>query len=289
MVRRKGPAEQAAKLRQRASEKLVEIQSATAPDAKTPSRTEALASLQELKLNQIELDMQSADLYRTQAQLDRCHLRFSLIYKNTPMGYCTLSEQGMILDGNPTLAALLGQTPEGLVRQQFTKFISSEDQDAYHRNRRQFLETGTLQPCELHMVTREGTRVCVRLEATTAQDEAGAPISFVTVEDITEDLQTNSRLDELQAQLVRAGKGQNQEATLEFQNKILAAGLSKREAEVLGLVGLGLTTKQIAEDLGISSRTVDSHRQRIMQKLEISNGPGLVKFVSASGFHSDRK
>jgi DNA-binding NarL/FixJ family response regulator len=139
------------------------------------------------------------------------------------------------------------------------------------------------------MVTREGTHFCARLKATTAQDETGAPISLVMVEDITEDLQTNSSLVALQAQLMRAGKGQSQEATLEFQNRILAAELSKRETEVLGLVGLGLTTKQIAEDLGISSRTVDSHRQRIMQKLEISNGPGLVKFVSESGFQSDRK
>jgi DNA-binding NarL/FixJ family response regulator len=76
---------------------------------------------------------------------------------------------------------------------------------------------------------------------------------------------------------------------LEFQTTIRAAGLSKRETEVLGLVGLGLTNKQIAVDLGISSRTVESHRQSIMKKLEISNGAGLVKLVSAHGFHSDRK
>jgi DNA-binding NarL/FixJ family response regulator len=93
----------------------------------------------------------------------------------------------------------------------------------------------------------------------------------------------------LQAQLVLAEKGQSNEATLEFQTRILAAGLSKRETEILGLVGLGLTSKQIAEDLGISSRTVESHRQSIMKKLEISNGPGLVKFVTAHGFHSDAK
>jgi PAS domain S-box-containing protein len=289
MGRRKEPAEQAAELRQHASEELVEIQSATPSTPKAPSRKEALASIQELKLNQIELKNQSAELYSTQAQLDRCHSRFLLIYENTPMGYCILSEQGMILEGNHTLAALLGETPEDLVREQFTRFISTEDQDAYYRSRRHFLETGTFEPCEIHMVTREGTRFCVRLQETAAQTAAGAPISLVSVEDMTTSVQTNARVDMLQAQLVLAEKGQSNEATLEFQTRILAAGLSKRETEILGLVGLGLTSKQIAEDLGISSRTVESHRQSIMKKLEISNGAGLVKLVSAHGFHSDRK
>jgi PAS domain S-box-containing protein len=286
MIMRKGPAEQAAKLRQRASEKLAEIQSATTTDPKTPSRTEALASLQELKLNQIELEMQSNELYRTQNELDRCKARFLLMYENTPMGYCTLSEQGMILHGNQTFAALLGETPKGIVRKQFTRFISPEDQDAYYQSRRHFLETGTLQPCEINMVTGKGTSFCVRLQATAAQDSAGAPISLVMVEDLTERAQTDARMDMLQAQLVLAEKGQGQEDTSEFQTRILAAGLSKRETEILGLVGLGLTSKQIAEDLGISSRTVESHRQSIMKKLEINNGPGLVKFVIAHGFHS---
>lgn len=289
MIKRKVPAERAAKLRQRASEELVEIQSASVIGPKTPSRKEALASIQELKLNQIELEIQSAELYSTQVQLDRCHSRFLLVYENTPMGYCILNEQGMILEGNHTLATLLGESPEDLVREQFTRFISSEDQDAYYRSRRHFLETGTVAPCEIHMVTRKGTPFCVRLQETAAQNAAGAPISLVSVEDLTERMQINARMEMLQAQLVLAGQGQSNEDTLEFQARILAAGLSKRETEVLGLVGQGLTSKQIAEDLGIGPRTVESHRQSIMRKLEISNGPGLVKFVAANGFHSDRK
>ena len=53
-------------------------------------------------------------------------------------------------------------------------------------------------------------------------------------------------------------------------------GLTRREMETLCLVGRGFTSKQVAEALGIGARTVDSHRQKIMQKLAISNGPGLV-------------
>ena len=60
-------------------------------------------------------------------------------------------------------------------------------------------------------------------------------------------------------------------------------GLSPREEEVLRLVGRGLTSKRIAVVLAISVRTVDSHRLRIMHKLGIGNGPGLVKFAVENG------
>ncbi|MDR3669559.1 MAG: response regulator transcription factor [Holophaga sp.] len=59
--------------------------------------------------------------------------------------------------------------------------------------------------------------------------------------------------------------------------------LSKRELEVLRLVARGLTSKQIARAMFISPYTVDSHRQRIMQKLSISNGPGLVRYALCHG------
>jgi DNA-binding NarL/FixJ family response regulator len=57
------------------------------------------------------------------------------------------------------------------------------------------------------------------------------------------------------------------------------ARVTNREREILGLIGQGHSSKQIGEILRISPRTVETHRWRIMQKLAISNGPGLVKFA----------
>jgi DNA-binding NarL/FixJ family response regulator len=68
-----------------------------------------------------------------------------------------------------------------------------------------------------------------------------------------------------------------------LENRKTKFGLSGREEEVLGLVGRGLTSKRIASALFISARTVDTHRSRIMQKLDIGNGPGLVKFAMENG------
>lgn len=59
--------------------------------------------------------------------------------------------------------------------------------------------------------------------------------------------------------------------------------LTKREREVLQLIAEGKTTKQIAGDLFISVKTVETHGQHIMNKLEIYNIPDLVKYAIQQG------
>lgn len=62
--------------------------------------------------------------------------------------------------------------------------------------------------------------------------------------------------------------------------------LSSREREVLQLVAEGQTTREIAEKLSLSSKTVDSHREHIMEKLGIRNIAGLTKYAIREGLTS---
>ena len=59
--------------------------------------------------------------------------------------------------------------------------------------------------------------------------------------------------------------------------------LSSRERQVLQLVAEGKTTKEIAGVLGVSVKTADSHRARIMRKLDIHDTAGLVRFAIRRG------
>ena len=53
--------------------------------------------------------------------------------------------------------------------------------------------------------------------------------------------------------------------------------LSNKETEVLGLISKGLTTKEIATKLFVSSRTIETHRANILKKLEVKNTAELIK------------
>ena len=55
--------------------------------------------------------------------------------------------------------------------------------------------------------------------------------------------------------------------------------LSPREIEILQLIAEGYTSQKISETLCISVRTVDTHRKKIMAKLNIHNTAGLVKYA----------
>jgi two-component system response regulator NreC len=59
--------------------------------------------------------------------------------------------------------------------------------------------------------------------------------------------------------------------------------LTTREREVCGLLAYGHTNNEIAEKLSISARTVESHRARIMSKLELSSRADLVRFAMDHG------
>ncbi|MDP1579290.1 MAG: response regulator transcription factor [Candidatus Didemnitutus sp.] len=62
-----------------------------------------------------------------------------------------------------------------------------------------------------------------------------------------------------------------------------ANALSEREQEVVRLVARGLVSKQIAAELGLSTRTVEKHRARILAKLDLHDVPTLVRWCLRSG------
>jgi len=62
-----------------------------------------------------------------------------------------------------------------------------------------------------------------------------------------------------------------------------AVRLTAREAEVLQLVAEGSANKQVAAELGISIKTVEKHRQHVMQKLNIHETAGLTRYAIAQG------
>jgi len=62
--------------------------------------------------------------------------------------------------------------------------------------------------------------------------------------------------------------------------------LTSREREVLSLIAEGQSNKEIANRLGIGVRTIETHRERIMRRLDIHSVAGLTKFAIANGLVS---
>lgn len=62
-----------------------------------------------------------------------------------------------------------------------------------------------------------------------------------------------------------------------MSSAVPGVALTPRETDVLGLVGRGLTNKEIAQQLGVAVRTAESHRERLMNKLGAHNAADLTR------------
>ena len=197
-----GSAEQS--LRRRAED------SAREKAAQSPKSLPALSSeatqqlLHELQVHQIELEMQNDELRRTQLQLDAARAHYFDLYDLAPVGYCSVSEQGLILEANFTAATLLGVSRSELVKRPISRFIVKARLDIYHQCRKQLIEAGQAQACELQMLKSDGTEFWVSLAITAAQDADGAPLLRLALSDISKRKFLDQTLAETNVKLTRA-------------------------------------------------------------------------------------
>jgi PAS domain S-box-containing protein len=172
-------------LRKRAEDVFREKAAGMAEDVEALSPDEVRQTLHELRVHQIEMEMQNEELRRVQAELEASRERYFELYDLAPIGYFTLSEQGLILEANLTAASMLGGARGALVKQPLTRFILSEDRDIYYRHRKLLFETGAPQMCEMRMVKKDAAPFWAQMEACLAQNAEGAPVCRAVVSDIT--------------------------------------------------------------------------------------------------------
>ena len=136
----------AAELRRRAEE----LYEAPPADA-DPAPGEAAALLHELRVHQIELEMQNEELHTAQFELEEQRARYFELFDLAPVGYLTLSDKGIVEVANLTAAQLLGVERGLLVGQPFSAFVPAPDQEAYYLHLRKLAKTEAPQACDLHL------------------------------------------------------------------------------------------------------------------------------------------
>jgi PAS domain S-box-containing protein len=188
-------------LRRRAEE-IVRKKTARMPEnVEELSPDEARQTLHELRVHQIELEMQNEELRRAQGELETARARYFDLYDLAPIGYFTLSEQGLILTANLTASILLGVARSALVRRRLTSFILPEDRDIYYRRHKLLFETGAPLMCEMRMVKKDTAPFWAQMEALLAQNAGGAPVCRAVVSDITARKRVEAELQQVHDEL----------------------------------------------------------------------------------------
>lgn len=179
-------------LRLRAEDRAQSLATQTLSDGVDLSPQALRTLVHDLRVHQIELEMQNDELRQTQQELDAARARYFDLYDLAPVGYCTVSEQGLILEANFTAATMLDLVRSDLVNKPVSRFIVTSDQDTYYRCRKTLFETGSPQDCELQMRRFDGTLCWVHMKITAAEDLQGARVQRMVLDDIDK----RKRLDE---------------------------------------------------------------------------------------------
>ncbi len=153
-------------------------------EALLPEAIEAM--LYELQVHKIELEMQNEELRRAQIELDTSRKRYFDLYNKAPVGYCSLTHDGVILEANVTLSSLLDTTHNALIKQPLSRFVYKEDQDIYYLNRKKFLASDESQSSELRMVKSDGTQFWAHLMCNAVKEEKNPPVLYLVITDISE-------------------------------------------------------------------------------------------------------
>ena len=160
--------------------------------------------LQELQVHQIELETQNEELRRAQGRLEASNRRYFDFYNLAPVGYLTITENGLIREVNLTFSTWIGIERSHLVNRPLTRFIVKDDLDIYYAFRKKLLEAGTAQMCELRMQTEDGTTFWTRIECIATEDNNNMPIYRAVISNIAERKLWEEKLQQTNLQLKTA-------------------------------------------------------------------------------------
>lgn len=167
------------------------------------SLKEIISIVHELRVHQIELEMQNDELKRIQLELDHARARYFDIYDLAPEGYLIVSEKGLILESNLTAANMLWVTRTNLIKQRFSQYIYKEDQVKYYIHRKKLFETLIPEECELRITRNDGTTLWVHMKATVVTEE-GLPVCRLVMSDISTRKEAELALKESQSIMLAA-------------------------------------------------------------------------------------
>jgi len=184
------------------------------------SHEETRRVLHELRVYQNELEAQNVELRVAHVHLDAARARYFDLYDLAPVGYCTLSEKGLILEANLTSANLLGVSRGVLVQKPISRFILEEDQYIYYLHLKKLSVYGELQACELRMVRQDKTHFWARLEAAVTQDAVGKRVFRVVFSDINDRKNADEKIHTLSQSLMQAQERERHLISCELHDTI---------------------------------------------------------------------
>jgi PAS domain S-box-containing protein len=159
--------------------------------------------IHELRVRQVELEMQNEELRQTQVERSVSRTRYFDLHELSPVGYCTVNPAGLIVQANLALAGLLGVARDALLGRPLSAFVFAQDQDAYNLRHKQLMESAEPAAWDLRLLRPDGRPVWAHAAANVVPAESGESALCLVLTDISERKRAEAVLVSSQADLRR--------------------------------------------------------------------------------------
>jgi PAS domain S-box-containing protein len=143
-------------------------------------------TLHDLQVHQVELETQNEELRRTQLLLDESTARYFDLYDLAPVGYCSLSEAGIITEENLAVTTMLGVEREAIRGKKISRFVMRDYQDTYYLFWQTSFKSKKSQSCDVKMMSEDGFQIWVNLVSNLTCDVHGSPLLRLVMTDVTD-------------------------------------------------------------------------------------------------------
>ncbi len=146
---------------------------------------EAHSLIHELRVHQIELEMQNEELRQAHNDLETSRSRYADLYDFAPVGYLTMNRQGLIVDLNLTAAKQLGIERGQLINKPFLYFVLQPDKKEFLSRLNSIFDKRERQVTEMRLSPKDGELFHARLESIYMEGEDGVGLCRTNVSDIS--------------------------------------------------------------------------------------------------------
>lgn len=149
--------------------------------------TEFQAVLHELEVYQIELEMQNRELRDSRQAVEESHDRYVNLYDFAPVGYVTLSDQGLIREINLTASGMLGVERHWLMGRSLAPWVAGTELPAFRSHLKKSLRDDEKVTTVLYLRRRDGHAIPVELSSTISSDPiTGERLIRTAITDLSE-------------------------------------------------------------------------------------------------------
>jgi diguanylate cyclase (GGDEF)-like protein/PAS domain S-box-containing protein len=142
--------------------------------------------LQSLHDHQIELEMQNEELRSAHIALEESRTRYLSLYEFAPVGYLTLTREGLIVEINLTGATLLGMERNQLINHRFSALVANKDGDRWHLFFQHLIQDNFDHDFELELHRGDNSLFDAQLHCKLITDDEKLPTIRITLTDITQ-------------------------------------------------------------------------------------------------------